>query len=114
MRRPTNRRWSRPAPTWPRPTCAIWSAERLYWLTNQQYSSDLTELQSLGLLDPTVVAGSNMYAYAIVVADSSTFQASAVRTGSSIWSGELTVDQTGAISGTITGFGQPNIQPGFQ
>ena len=33
---------------------AIWAAERLYWLNNQTYTTNLQTLQNLGLLDPKI------------------------------------------------------------
>jgi prepilin-type N-terminal cleavage/methylation domain-containing protein len=54
---------------------AIWSAERCYWLDNRSYTSDLNQLQSLGLVDPSVVASSSFYVYAVTAASGSTFTA---------------------------------------
>jgi Tfp pilus assembly protein PilE len=93
---------------------AIWSAERLYWLTNQTYTTDLTELQSLGLLDSSIVSATSVYVYAVPAADSHSFEASATRTGSSQWSGTLLMDQTGTLTGNIVCSGQPTIVPGYQ
>ncbi len=93
---------------------AIWSAQRLYWLENRTYTSDLSELQSLGLLDPTIPAGSARYAYAVAAADASTFTATATRTGSIRWTGQLAIDESGALSGAIQAAGEPSIVPGFQ
>jgi prepilin-type N-terminal cleavage/methylation domain-containing protein len=33
---------------------AIWAAERLYWLSNHTYTTDLGTLKELGLLDPNI------------------------------------------------------------
>jgi prepilin-type N-terminal cleavage/methylation domain-containing protein len=92
---------------------AIWAAERLYWLSNQSYSGDLNQLETLGLVDSAVTT-STVYVYAITAAESNTFSASATRADSNVWSGTFTVDQTGTISGTISGVSQQSIQPGFQ
>src|SRR5437870_2575805 len=48
---------------------AIWSAERLYWLENHNYSGDLSELKSLGLIDPTIVSATTVYVYSVGTAD---------------------------------------------
>jgi type IV pilus assembly protein PilE len=93
---------------------AIWGAERLYWLENRTYTNDLSELESLGLLDPTIVAASTRYVYAIPSADASTFTATATRTGSTRWTGQFSIDEDGVLSGVIQASGQPNIVPGFQ
>jgi general secretion pathway protein G len=93
---------------------AIWSAERLYWLENRTYTSDLTELQSLGVLDPMIVSGTSWYAFAVIAADSTAFTATVTRTGSSLWTGQFTIDETGTVSGVIQASGEPDIVPGFQ
>ncbi len=93
---------------------AIWSAQRYYWLENRTYTDDLTELESLDLLDGSVVAGTTRYSFAITTADDDTFVAAATRTGSERWSGTLTVDETGLPAGAIQADGAPDITPGFQ
>lgn len=93
---------------------AIWTAQRLYWLENRTYTSDLSELESLGLLDPTIIAGTARYAYAVSAADATTFTATATRTGSVRWTGQFTIDESGVLSGTVQAAGQPGIVPGFQ
>ena len=93
---------------------AIWNAQRLYWLDNRVYASNLGALQSARLLDASVVSGSSRYSFAISSADSSTFQATATRIGSSVWSGQFTIDETGATSGTVQKPGAGYvITPGF-
>jgi prepilin-type N-terminal cleavage/methylation domain-containing protein len=93
---------------------AIWSAERLYWLDNHTFTNDLTLLESLGLLDPTLVSATTIYVYGVSAADSTTLNATASRAGSTRWGGTFSIDQTGVISGTIEAAGETNIQPGFQ
>jgi prepilin-type N-terminal cleavage/methylation domain-containing protein len=91
---------------------AIWAAQRFYWLENRRYTLDLAQLQDL--LDPSIPGASTPYAYSIKLADSTTFTATATRTGSSMWTGQLTIDQTGMVSGFIQASGENNIVPGFQ
>lgn len=93
---------------------AIWSAERCYWLEYRTYTSDLTQLQSLGLLDPTIVTAANFYVYSIASADSTSFVAVATRTGSAHWSGQFVIDETGVVSGSIGSSGEASIAPAFQ
>ena len=93
---------------------AIWSAERVYWLEYRTYTSNLSELDSLGLLDPTIVSGTSRYVYAIPSADASSFTAAATRTGSSRWTGQFTISEGGVLSGAIGATGEPDIVPGFQ
>jgi type IV pilus assembly protein PilE len=89
---------------------SVWAAQRLYWLDQRHYASDLSDLR--GLVDPAVTSGTAYYSYAIVSADDSSFTISATRIGSGVWSGTLTIDQTGVLSGTING--TSTITPGFQ
>ncbi|OHB82777.1 MAG: prepilin-type N-terminal cleavage/methylation domain-containing protein [Planctomycetes bacterium RBG_16_64_12] len=92
---------------------AIWAAERLYWLEYRAYTNDLSLLESLGLVDPTVVAATTPYTYSIPSGDASTFTAAATRAGSARWWGQFTIDQDGLVSGTVQATGQPDIVPGF-
>ncbi len=93
---------------------AIWSAQRLFWLENQTYATDLAQLQSLGLLDPTIVLSTTGYEYSITSASANSFQAVASRIGAGGWSGEFDIDETGLISGEVCCPGQTDIAPGFQ
>jgi prepilin-type N-terminal cleavage/methylation domain-containing protein len=93
---------------------AIWAAEQLYWLDQRTYASDLSALQGCGLIDPQIVQAASGYVYSLSAAGSSTFTATAVRTGSTVWSGEFDIDQTGLITGSIASAGQSSITPGFQ
>ncbi len=92
---------------------AIWNAERFYWLENRTYTTDLAELQAEGLLDPSIVNGTPRYSYVITAADASSFTVQATRVGSSRWSGNFQIDETGEVTGVVTAIGQPDITPGF-
>jgi prepilin-type N-terminal cleavage/methylation domain-containing protein len=81
---------------------AVWTAERLYWLENRTYTTDLSALES------------SAYSYRVSAADASTFTASATRTGSQRWTGAFTIDQTGTVSGSLQASGMTPIVPGFQ
>ena len=92
---------------------AIWTAQRLYWLEERTYTADLSVLESLDLLDPTIVAATTRYVYAISAADDSTFLATATRSGSGLWTGQFTIDEDGNVSGVVQAIGEPDIDPGF-
>jgi type IV pilus assembly protein PilE len=89
----------------------VWSAQQVYWLENRTYATSLSELTSLGLLDQSVSNKDQSYLYAITTANASTFAASATRQKSNTWSGKLTIDQTGAVAGSINAKGLPPIVP---
>ena len=91
---------------------AVWAAQRLYWLDQRQYAANFTDLAPL--LDPSIASGSSSYTYALVSTDGTTFTATATRIGSNIWSGQLTIDQTGVVAGTIQDESNVVITPGFQ
>jgi prepilin-type N-terminal cleavage/methylation domain-containing protein len=93
---------------------AVWSAQRMYWLENHAYTSDLSSLTSLGLLDPSILVTSNGYAFAVSAADATSFTATATRSGTTQWHGTLSIQETGAISGVIQAAGNRDIVPAYQ
>lgn len=93
---------------------AIWSAERCYWLDNRTYTTNLSQLESLGLIDPSIVAASSFYVYAVTAADGNSFTATATRTGSAKWSGQFVIDETGVVTGEVQATSESSIVPGFQ
>jgi Tfp pilus assembly protein PilE len=93
---------------------SIWSAERLYWLENRSYAGDLNTLMTAGLIDPSMLSDTRFYSYAISSPDGTTFSASATRINSTTWTGTLTIDQTGTLSGALQALGLNTIAPVFQ
>jgi len=92
---------------------AIWTAERIYWLDNRNYTSSLSVLVNLNLLDPSIPSDTS-YAYSVPTADTATFTATATRAANVSWSGTLTISQDGSLSGTLSCPNQANIVVGFQ
>jgi type IV pilus assembly protein PilE len=94
---------------------AIVSAQRFYWLEHRTYATDLATLEAAGLLDRSIVSGSSRYTYSVDSADASAFQVLATRVGSSVWSGQFSIDETGVITGAVQKSGGGyQITPGFQ
>jgi prepilin-type N-terminal cleavage/methylation domain-containing protein len=69
---------------------AIWAAERLYWLENNSYTSDIATLQNMGVLDRSIPTDSSKtiggYGYAISIQPeapdpATSFTATATRIG---------------------------------
>jgi prepilin-type N-terminal cleavage/methylation domain-containing protein len=103
---------------------AIWSAQRLFWLENQTYASNLTQLQKLGLLDPVLKTAEPpnppptgqywdlyfWYSLTAAGADPSnpnnppftTFTASVKASLYTGWTSNLAIDNTGTFSGSVT------------
>ena len=92
---------------------AIWVAERFYWLENRSYTTNLAALEALGLLDPSIVAGTSHYTMSIAFADDASFTAEATRINSGLWSGSFQINETGAVGGVVQALGHSNITPGF-
>src|SRR5271165_1497672 len=80
---------------------AIWTAERIYWLDNRNYTSSLPVLVNLNLLDPSIPSDTS-YTYLVAEADAATFTATAQRAGNGSWSGTITITQDGSLSGRLT------------
>lgn len=90
----------------------VWTAQRLYWLENRVYSTDLATLDSEGLVDPNVLVPLNGYTFYINSADADGFNATATLTGSGKWTGQLTITEAGTVSGAIQASGEADITPG--
>jgi Tfp pilus assembly protein PilE len=91
---------------------AVWGAQRFYWLENHQYSPDFVTLGAM--VDPSISAATTPYVYSILIVDNNTFSVTATRVGSVTWSGQLVIDQTGVMTGSLQASGQPNIVPASQ
>ncbi len=96
----------------PAQICAIWSAQRLYWLDNRAYAPDLATLQSLDLLDDSL-SNQQFYYYEIGNADATTFTAWATRISNSSWNGSFSITQGGQVSGYLSAYGQDDIVPAY-
>lgn len=93
----------------------IWSAQRIYWLEHKTFSADLTGLQAMDLVDQRLVQSASnpqaTFVYSITSAGDDTFTATAQRSGSSTWLGQLVLDESGEIAGVITGPGGQVVTP---
>ncbi len=91
---------------------AIWAAERVYWLENQTYTSDLGQLQGLGLLDKKLPTGEpadstqywdTYFWYSVLPsADASTLTANANASTYTNRTCTLQIDNAGKLSGNVT------------
>ncbi len=101
---------------------SIWSAQRLYWLENRAYATDLATLQSwipsgtmLPLVDPSLPTASATASYVYQVSSTGDGSATATRNGTTSWSGSFTIGADGTLSGSVQQAGQsPVIGPTFQ
>jgi prepilin-type N-terminal cleavage/methylation domain-containing protein len=94
---------------------AVWSAERLYWLQNRTYATDLNTLLSANLIDPSLTTATAPYTYVVSNASESGFTATATRSSGFSWSGSFSIAADGTFSGWIQQrWSGISITPGFQ
>ena len=58
-----------------------------------------------------ITNGTIRYTFQVTQGDADSFQAEANRIGSSVWSGNFVIDETGVVSGVIQAYGKPDITP---
>ncbi len=90
---------------------AVWAAQRVYWIANRAYASDISTLVSLDLLNPEVLPSHGTYSYytySITSADTSTFSATAQRTSGASYVGSFQIDQNGTVAGSISDSTDPS------
>ena len=85
---------------------AIWSAQRAYWLKNRTFASSLVLLEDENLVNASLARSQSdpnaVYVYDIDSADADSFVASALRSNSGVWSGQVQIDETGELSGQVS------------
>lgn len=80
----------------------VWSAQRAYWLKYQEFADSLAKLQDEDLISASLTQTQGvMYVYSVASADKNFFIASAARSNSSTWSGEIQIDELGQLTGSI-------------
>jgi prepilin-type N-terminal cleavage/methylation domain-containing protein len=81
---------------------SVWSAERVYWLEHRTFTNDFSTLNTLGLIDPKIAGGDDGYfLYGITNVSDETFTVGAIRNGSSLWTGTLSITQDGEVTGFV-------------
>lgn len=84
---------------------ALYTAQRIYFADNQAFAPSITDLVNAKLLDASLPPGTGQdtkFAYAITTATAIKFSATATRAPDSYWSGTLTIQENGQITGEIT------------
>jgi Tfp pilus assembly protein PilE len=83
---------------------SIWSAQRIFWLEHRSFADSLSDLNGLGLLAPEIADGEDgVYTYVVESAGASTFRITATRQATVRWNGALEIDESGIVSGALTG-----------
>jgi prepilin-type N-terminal cleavage/methylation domain-containing protein len=84
---------------------AIYTAQRIYFADNQAFAPSITALVNAKLLDPDMPPGSGQdtkFAYAVTTATAIKFTATATRASDTYWSGVITIQENGKLTGEIT------------
>ena len=93
----------------------IWSAQRIYWLENRTFGTDLADLEALDLIDKDTAESQSTpgapFVYVMVSADEESFGVKAMRNGSGVWVGQLEIDEEGEVTGEIAGPGGVTLTP---
>jgi type IV pilus assembly protein PilE len=79
----------------------LWNAERMYWLEYRTYTSDIDALIGHKFIDQALKNATEPYTFTITAAAEETFTIEAERIGSETWSGTLSIDQDGLVTGEI-------------
>ena len=91
---------------------SVWSAERVYWLEHRTFTHNLSDLDAIGLIDPKIAGGNDGYfVYGITNASDTAFTVNALRDGSGVWSGTLSITQDGEVTGFVSGSGGAVLTP---
>ncbi|GJM22069.1 MAG: hypothetical protein DHS20C15_19840 [Planctomycetota bacterium] len=90
---------------------SLWHAQRLFRLEAGVYSRETSELEEQRLIDTAVFAAQQPFVYRLVDPDDDSFEFEAERVGSSVWSGVLSIDSDGVISGRVLRGGGDEITP---
>ena len=81
---------------------AIWAAQRVYWIANRTYAADLPTLVGQDLVGPEVMSSSWPFHYALNPSGDTSFTVTALRSAPHTYTGQFTIDETGAITGSLT------------
>jgi Tfp pilus assembly protein PilE len=79
---------------------SIWIGQRLHCLEHGSYAGALDVLESQRFVDGALLTVSKPFAFAIVGASATVFEARAVRGGAAHWVGTLTIDEEGRVTGS--------------
>jgi prepilin-type N-terminal cleavage/methylation domain-containing protein len=84
----------------------VWSAQRAYWLKYHTFADSLATLENEGLISNSLVlsvtTSGATYVYSIDSATANAFAASASRSASGSWSGQVQIDELGQLTGSIS------------
>jgi prepilin-type N-terminal cleavage/methylation domain-containing protein len=90
---------------------SIRTAQRLYRLEHASFDPDLPDLSTLGLVEARLAAETDPFSFVVESADSATFVARADRHSQGTWTGSITIDQAGALHGSVESSGGEHVFP---
>jgi prepilin-type N-terminal cleavage/methylation domain-containing protein len=93
----------------------VWSAQRAYWLKYHTFTDSLATLENEGLISNSLVLSGTTpgttYVYSMDSATANAFAASASRSASGSWSGQIQIDELGQLTGSISKSGGATLSP---
>ena len=81
---------------------SVWVAQRMHWLETNRYGADLVELKEFKLIEDAFASQNKPFIYGIGDATSTTFIGEADRYGSSDWTGTISINDGGELTGSVT------------
>lgn len=90
---------------------SIWRAQRRHRLETGTFAPTLADLVRLGHLAPTLEQQREPFLYDLNLRSRSRFLIEARRTGSSDWSGTITLDETGVLDGAVRNSDGRSVEP---
>lgn len=79
---------------------SVWLGQRLQWLEHHAFTGSLQDLADQRLVDDALLTAGEPFSFTLASSGPEQFVALASRTGSSVWSGTLSVDESGDVAGS--------------
>ncbi len=80
----------------------IATAQRLYHAENDTFAGNLSTLVTAELLTTNLTTDSSNYSFTVDSADTTSFSISASRLSHTVWSGTISITESGTMTGSIT------------
>lgn len=103
----------------------LWAAQRFFYLNERYYTSDTDDLIAYGVFKSSEITSASVggpflmyndpsFTYQIVLQPNGDFQATATRSAGTAFSGVLTIDAAGVVTGAVTDTAGRVVEPGFR
>jgi type II secretory pathway pseudopilin PulG len=81
---------------------SVWRGQRMYWLENRSFANQLRDLTDGSYIDEAILDASEPFTFSIAFANDTSFTVNAARSGGVTWSGTISVNELGVLSGTLS------------